>query len=149
MTSWGLSVSGKTVIPRWDRRDNLLIQANYGKGYGHYINDLNSIGQADAIFDPETGELEVLSVVAMYIALQKWWSTSMRSNFSYGYVDVDNVDSQGPDAYHQTNRYSAEFIWPPTAGVDMGVELLYGKRMNKDGLNVTAKQLQNSALYHF
>jgi hypothetical protein len=40
-------------------------------------------------------------------------------------------------------------IWSPTARVDLGVELLYGKRENKDAQKASAKQMQLSAKYRF
>jgi hypothetical protein len=148
-TGWGLNISGKTALSRWDDRDNLMFQLNYGKGYGRYVNDLKSIGQADAIFDQTTGKLKALSVFSMYFALQKWWTPSIRSNFTLGFVSLDNISIQGPSEYHRTARYSMDAIWSPTARVDLGVELLYGKRENKDAQKASAKQLQLSAKYRF
>jgi hypothetical protein len=149
VTGWGLSTSGKTAISLWDDRDNFVYQFNYGKGSGRYVNDLKSIGQPDAIFDMATGKLKALSVLSMYIAMQKWWSPSIRSNFGLGFVRLDNIRIQNPDDYHKTSRFSVDAIWSPTARIDLGVELLYGKRENKDTQKASAKQVQLSARYRF
>ncbi len=148
-TGWGLTASGKAQVRWWDKRDNIILQVNYGEGYGHYINDLRKIGQPDAIFNPTTGELEVLPVFAYYIAFQKWWSNSMRSNFNYGYVDIKNLSFQPTDAYDKTRRLSGSFIWSPTARVDLGTELLYGERQNKNKDKANATQLQLSGTYRY
>ncbi len=53
VTGWGLSFSGKTATQFWNDTgsDNFLFQLNAGKGIGRYINDLNTLGGQDAIFD--------------------------------------------------------------------------------------------------
>jgi len=145
---WGLTISGKTAVTRWDPRDNLMFQLNYGKGYGRYVNDLGTLEQGDAVFD-DSGQLFALPVVAGYIALQKWWNDTMRSNFVASYVNVNTYDFQPGDAYHFTDRVSGNLIWSPVARVDIGGELIWGKRQNKDKAKGTATQLQLSTKYRF
>ncbi len=48
-TGWALTVSGMTNIGRWDERDNLQLQLNYGEGFSHYVNDLGSVGQVSLL----------------------------------------------------------------------------------------------------
>jgi len=149
-TGWALSVSGMAGVTRWDERDNLQIQLSYGEGFSHYVNDLGSIGEPDAIFDQTTGQLNAIPVFAMYIAFQKWWSPNIRSNFNYGYVDVDNKGIAAPaDAYKNTSRLIGNVIWSPIARIDLGAEVLFGSRTNEDGENASAKQIQLSAKYRY
>ena len=149
-SGWALTVSGMTGIKRWDKRDNFQIQLTYGEGYSHYVNDLGSIGAADAIFNPDTGQLNAVPVFAMYASFQKWWSSNMRSSFIYGYVNVDNIYSTGvPDGYNNTSRFSANFIWSPIARIDLGAEFLMGSRSNQNGDTGKAKQVQLSAKYRY
>jgi len=145
---WGMSISGKTAVTRWDLRDNLMFQLNYGKGYGRYVNDLGTLQEGDAVFN-DSGKLFALPVVAGYLALQKWWNDAMRSNFIASYVNVNTYGFQPGDAYHFTDRVSGNLIWSPVARVDIGGELIWGKRQNKDKANGTATQLQLSAKYRF
>jgi len=146
---WGVSVSGRTAIKWWDTRDSLQFQINYGSGYGRYVNDLANLNNSDAIFDPETGTLHALTVSAFYVAIQKWWAKSLRSNFNVSHVTVDNFDFQPADAYRETVRFSGNIIWSPTARVDVGGELLYGKRQNRDRQSANSLQLQMSATYRY
>ncbi len=151
-TGWAVSFSGKTAINFWDdARDNLLFQFNYGEGYSHYVNDLNSIGEPDAVFDTSNGseKLKTLPVFAYYAAMQKWWSDDLRSNFNYSVVDVDNESFQLDDAYRKTRRASANIIWSPTPRVDFGAEFLYGYRQNKNKESSNAAQLQVSGTYRY
>ena len=58
----------------------------------------------------------------------------MRSSFIYGYVNVNNRYSiDAPDAYKNTSRFSANFIWSPIARIDLGAEFLMGSRTNQNG----------------
>ncbi len=150
VTGWGLSLSGKTSTQFWnaDDRDNFMFQINYGEGIGRYINDLNTIGGEDAIFD-STGNLETLPVFAGYVAYQHWWRESARSTLNLSWVNVDNLSFEDDNAYHKTFRGALNYIWSPTPRIDLGVELIYGERENKNGEDATATQLQLSTKYRF
>jgi hypothetical protein len=126
-----------------------MFQLNYGDGYGRYVNDLETVGGQDAVFDPLTGEMETLKVLASYAAFQKWWKDGLRSTFIASFVNVNNLNFQGGDAYHKTQRLSGNLIWSPTPRIDIGGEFLLGKRHDKDGATGDASQLQLSAKYRF
>jgi len=145
---WGLSLSGKTAFPRWDPRDNVLFQVNYGKGYGSYLTDLSTVGGGDAVFD-QNGKLFALPVLAGYVAFQKWWNDGLRSTFIGSIVDVDTYSFQPDDAYSSTQRVSGNLIWSPVARVDLGGEAIWGRRKDKDGGSGTAFQIQLSGKYRF
>jgi hypothetical protein len=147
---WGASLSGRYITPQLDERDNLLFQLNYGNGIGRYVNDLSSIGDFDGIFDPATGDLELFHVLAGYVSWQHWWGVpQLRSNFTFGAVDINNPDFLMGDAYLQTLRYSTNLIWSPIPRIDIGGEYLWGSRENEDGENGDATQLQFAVKYRF
>lgn len=145
---WGLSVSG-----HWDidgaARDKVMFQVSGGSGIGHYINDLRTVGDFDAIFDPATDELELIDVIAAYVSGQHWWSETMRSNLTLGYVALDNPSFVDPGAYKRTLRASVNLLWMPTSRVDIGSEVLWGMRENEDGSDGDATQAQLAVKYRF
>jgi len=146
---WGLSVSGRVGLGMSDERDNILFQLNYGDGLGRYINDLQELGGQDAHFNPLTGELETLNVFSGYVAYQHWWQESLRSTLTFSWVDVENLDFQDDSAYARTDRAIVNLLWSPVSRVDVGGELLWGRRENLDGTNGTARQIQIGAKYRF
>ena len=150
VTGWGLSLSGKTNTHFWnaDGLDNIMFQVNIGEGIGRYVNDLNTVGGEDAIFD-STGNLEALPVFAGYVAYQHWWRESARSTINLSWVDVDNLSFEDDFAYHKTFRGALNYIWSPTPRIDLGMELIHGSRENKNGEDATATQLQLSTKYRF
>jgi len=148
-SGWGISMSGRRFI-NWlgDPRDNLMLQINYGKGYGRYVNDLGTIGGQDAIFD-DTGNLKSLTVFATYLAMQKWWKYNLRSTFTAGIVEIDNYDFQSDESYKRTWRTGGNLIWSPTGNIDIGSELLWGERTDKNDASGSATQIQAMARFSF
>jgi len=146
---WGASVSGRVGFELWDEKDNILFQFNYGDGIGRYVNDLQEVGGQDAVFNPQTGDLETLEVFSGYIAYQHWWQEQLRSTVTYSWVGVDNLDFQIDSAYASTDRAIINLLWSPVARVDVGGEFLWGRRENKDGNSATARQIQVGAKYRF
>ena len=157
-TGWGITTGGRYQTT-WGRgQDFFLWQLTYGKGIGHYINDLSTIGGGDAVFDPE-GRLRALPVLAGYVSYQHIWPMTwkfienwpgvMRTNVNFSWVDINNFDFQDGRDYGRTFRASANLIYSPTTNVTMGLEFLWGQRINKNKSKGTATQLQFSARYNF
>lgn len=148
--AWGLSVSGRYSMPYWDDRDSLLFQLNGGDGIGRYVNDLSSVGNFDGIFDRRNGNLELFDIYSGYVSFQHWWGRNqLRSNFTLGFVDVNNPGFVDPNAYKSTIRASSNLFWSPTPRIDIGGEYLWGKRENENGNNADATQLQLAVRYRF
>ena len=153
---WGLTFSGNAAVKKWDRRDNFKFQLNFGDGLGRYINDLGTLGGFDAAFDMESGDLETLGVFGVYGAFQKWWKRNplglfkaVRSTFVYGYVQVQDLDFLPDNFYRSTQRFSANWLWSPISQIDLGVELLYGVRKNRDRQDASARQFQFVSTFRF
>jgi hypothetical protein len=134
----------------------VIFQVNGGVGIARYINDLNSLGGQDAVFDTTTGQLRALPALGWYAAYEHTWRVwpaleemRLRSTVLWSFVGVDNLDYQPPDAYKKTNRLALNVIFSPSARVDVGVEYLYGTRTNKDGNTGRANQIQLVALIRF
>ena len=125
-----------------------MLQVSFGKGYGRYVNDLGTIGGQDAVFDPQ-GSLKALPVLSAYLSFQKWWRDGLRSTLTASYVGIDNYDFQPADAYRETWRVGGNLIWSPVPRVNVGGELLWGRRTDKDGMTGSAAQFQASVRYIF
>jgi hypothetical protein len=149
--AWGVSLSGRRATPKFDERDSLVFQLNAGNGIGRYVNDLSSIGSYDGVFNPDNGDLQLFDVLAGYVSWQHWWGgpASLRSNYTFGFVDVDNPGFVEGDAYKRTIRLSTNLLWTPTPRIDVGAEYLWGRRENEDGENGDASQIQMMARYRF
>jgi hypothetical protein len=146
---WGLSTSGAFKAGWLDSRDNIKFQFIFGDGIGRYVNDPSSIGGQDGVFKPDGSDIKTLPIIAGFAAYQHWWSDSLRSNFIFSGVEVDNHDFQPDDAYKRTIRASTNLFWSPTSRVDLGAEFIWGERTNNDGESGDASQIQIATKYRF
>jgi DcaP outer membrane protein len=154
--AWGASLSGVVPFHVLKLTDRFIFQLNVGEGSARYINDLNSLGGQDAIFNPLTGELTPLKATGWYVDYEHQWKEweltrvmKLRSSFIWSFVQVDNLDFQLPAAYRKTNRYSVNLVISPTPRIDCGIEYIYGTRENFDGLTGNANQLQLVGIFRF
>jgi hypothetical protein len=61
------------------------------------------------------------------------WNDVLRSTASFGYVNLDNTDEQGPDAYHRTYYSSLNVVWQLRKRLSIGFEGLYGRKEAQSG----------------
>lgn len=154
--AWGGSLSGVVPVQTDRLADRVIFQVNFGQGNARYINDLNSLGGQDGVFNPATGELKALSTAGWFVNYEHQWVRNrtmqdmrLRSSFIWGFVIVENLDFQPPDAYHRTSRYSLNLIYNPIARIDAGIEFIHGMRKNKNGESGSADQIQVVSSYRF
>ena len=145
---FGINVGGTLAIPAWNANDNLKFQLVAGRGIGRYVNDTNSVGGQDAVFAPDN-DLEALPIRSGFVAYQHWWSPGLRSTLLFSLVNVKTFGYQPASAYSKTERASINLIWSPISRIDVGTELIWGRRTNKDDRTGTATQFQLQAKYCF
>ena len=109
-------------MPRWDRDDRIKFATNNGWGIGKYITDLGTLGGQDAIYDPAAGTLRALPVSSAYVGYERKWRPAFVSAFTYGIVNVANLDIQPDDALKRTQRTSFNVTWSPVPQADITVE---------------------------
>ncbi len=144
----GTTSAGRLPAP-WRPRDFITFATALGKGIGRYITDLGSEGGQDAVYDATTNSLRALTAFSWYAGYEHWWTGTLRSTVTYGFVNVTNLDAQASDALHQTHRGSLNIAWSPLARVDLVTEFLTGRRVNKDGGEGQAGQVQFGWTFRF
>jgi hypothetical protein len=128
------------------KRDSAQLQLTYGEGIFRYLNDdfINN----DAAFNSQN-ELKALPVYAVTVGYTHHWNDVFRSTASYGFVNIDNESSQGPDAYHQTHYGSLNLIWQLRKHLSVGLEGLYGKKEDQSGATGDVWRIQMGLVYSF
>jgi hypothetical protein len=145
---YGGNVSG-VIVPSWDADDRLKFAANAGRGIGRYITDLGALGGQDAFYDPTTATLNALPAFSTYIGYERLWKRTFTSTATYGIVRVDNFNGQPGDSMRQTQRGSINLMWTPISELEVVLEFLAGRRLNKDGTTGTSSQIQAGWTYRF
>ena len=139
---WGLTLAGAHAVAS---RDTVLFQANYGEGIGRYLIDLNGQG-SDAALNAQ-GKLQALPAFGGFAAYQHYWNPRWRSTVTYGYVRVQNLATQSPEAFHSSQYAAANLIWKIRDTISVGAEFLYGTHVQNNRADAAATRLQLSIQY--
>ena len=84
-----------------------------------------------------------------YVGYEHAWSPAFTTAVTFGVVDVNNLDIQPEDAFHQTQRASINLMWNPVPFMDLVVEYLAGTRFNKNGQRASSSQIQSGWTLRF
>ena len=124
---WGINLSaGINVF----QRDSMQLQFTYGEGIFRFVND--NFENNDAVIDSD-GDLAPLPYLGLMAGYTHRWNDKWRSTATFGYANLDNEDTQSPDAYHETYYGSLNLIWQLRKRLSVGIEGLYGKKETNDG----------------
>lgn len=138
---WGVNLSAVFDV---SERDSIQAQLTYGEGLFRYFND--DFVNNDAAFD-SSGNLTPIPAFGAVVGYTHKWSDTVRSTASYGYVQLDNELSQGPNAYHVTHYGSLNTVWKMRERLSIGVEALYGKKEVQSGAEGDAFRIQFAVMY--
>ena len=139
---WGFNVGAGFDITKNDSLQALVV---YGEGIGALGND-SGFDNTDAAFNDD-GDLEALPYFSAMLGFTHRWSDVWRSTVSYGYVNVDNEDTQSGKAYHETHYASGNLIWQMYKRLSVGLEGLYGLRKTNDGSDGDVFRVHVGLLY--
>jgi len=145
---FGGNVSG-VLVPNWAEGDRVKFSANAAKGIRRYITDLGALGGQDAFYDPTTATLTALPAFSSYVGYEHLWNPKITSTFTYGLVKVDALTAQPGDSLRRTDRGSVNVMWVPISQLELVLEFLAGRRVNKDGTSATSSQIQAGWTYRF
>lgn len=145
---FGVNVSG-VLVPRWDPDDRVKFATNNGWGIGRYVTDLGTLGGHDAIYDPLSDSLRALPVYSAYVGYERLWKPTFTSALTYGLVRVSNLDIQPGEALRETQRATLNLTWAPIPQLELVLEFLGGRRVNKDGRKGASSQLQAGWTFRF
>jgi hypothetical protein len=141
-TGWGINSSFRLNTYG---KSGILGSAVFGNGLGRYIESLN--GQnADAVFHGNA--LKALPARAAVIAYEQHWSRHWQSNFTYAYAGLTSDASQPASTIRRTQDVRGNLIWSPYRMLDLGGELLWGRRDNRTGDNGDALRFQFSMIFN-
>jgi len=131
---WGVAFSGS--VDTWGN-DNFIWGLEYGDALGAYIQDTSGLGLDAAPVSATNTTLRAISAFGAWGAYQHWWSKSLRSSATYGFVRLNSdfdlcPDPAGTGTYKQTQYASMNLVWSPWPPFDVGLEYMFGHRMVTD-----------------
>jgi hypothetical protein len=125
-TGWGLQVSGavNTVAA-----DQFILSFATGDGAGRYLLGVDPV--SGGFVDPE-GQLKTRPVYGGYAAYRRFWNRELRSNLMVGVANADSADVQSAGVFRRSYFAGGNFFVPIQEYISLGVEYVYGRRLNKD-----------------
>jgi hypothetical protein len=143
ISGYGVSVSGKHML---GSKDDFRWMATYGEAIGRYVG-LNTAN--DAVLD-RNGNLEAIGTSSAFASFRHFWSEKWRSNFTLGYLSVDNDTSlTGGGVTKNASSMHVNLIYNPLPKLDFGIELMYADRELEDGRDGDLTRMMFSAKYGF
>jgi len=153
-SEWGWGLMAGAAINTIGK-DKLLLQVAHGRAIASYVNDGGMDLAPTASFDPvapmPTARLtaETVPITGLVTYYDHWWTNALSSSIGYSFTRVANTNFQTPDTFHRGDYASANLLAYPADKVMLGVELLWGKRTDRDGSAGTNLRFQFSARYTF
>lgn len=126
----------------------ILYQFTYGTSISHFITTFAGTGR-DAIYNPETGDVEPLTSFGGFIAYDYNWLTVLSSNIALGYANLSNKSYQPDYAYSNSMSAAVNTFWQVTEGAKLGLEYIYGHRWNLDEQSAGASRIGVLFYYDF
>lgn len=140
---YGLSLAGKWTLGD----DDLRFMFNYGSALGRYLG-LNSYN--DGYIDLN-GDIETIDQWGALVAYKHHWSPEWRSTFSLSASAADNPSlTEYAAANSLAKSYQslhANLNWLPAPRLQLGGELIYGKKEMEDGREGSLSRLQFAVKY--
>lgn len=127
-------------------KDNIVFQMIIGKGISNYYNDNFGLG-SDVGFGAN-GKLVATPSGSGEAGYQHHWTKTLRSTFSYGYLQLNNTAGDPGTNYHISHYATGNFIVQPSPSLLFGAEYIYGSLERKDGFKWIAPRIQASVTYY-
>ncbi|WP_454828208.1 DcaP family trimeric outer membrane transporter [Pseudoxanthomonas wuyuanensis] len=142
-TGFGLSVSGKWNL---GASDDIRYMITGGTGIGRYVGlALNN----DAVLDAN-GDLENIDLLAGFVGWRHVFSPKLRTNVFYSRAEYDNeVALTGLGITKGAQSAHVNLIYSPLPKLDLGAELIWGKRELENGDSGELNRLQTHVKYTF
>jgi hypothetical protein len=125
-------------------KDTIDGQVTYGEGIATYSNDCCFDLGPNANLRAQT--LPLFNWMAYY---NHWWTEKWSSAIGYSQNQQNNSAGQFDDEQHQGSYASVNLLYYPMQNLMVGVEGLWGERVNKDGAKGTDQRIQFSSRIKF
>lgn len=153
---YGVSISGNVNV--W-KGGHLFYQFVGGEGVGNYINDLSAFNY-DLIPIPDGDRFIKMTTMKMlggYLGLQHNWTASLSSNIVYGLTKMYSPEVKPnrltgisyENFYNYANYFAANILWKFIPYGQLGIEYLFGQKVNLNKEKGFNHRINISIRYNF
>lgn len=142
VAGWGVKMSGSASLSPFI---TAYYQAAYGKGITSYFQDLYD-GGLDMVPDG-TGRLQAVKAWGGYLGLQYNISPKVYATTTYSHLRnyarrYDDGSTPWTSQYKYAQYALANVIWQITPQISTGLEYIYGRRVDMDGISRHDNRIQ-------
>ena len=141
----GYAVSFAGKIPVGNNGDDIRLMLNQGNALGRYM-ALN--GFRSGVINAD-GSIDLIDEWGVFAAYRHPWNSQWRSSLVLSTAQADNPTAAGTSAAKQYDSVHTNLIFSPTSGLDVGAELMYGRKELESGDSGSLTRLQLTAIYKF
>lgn len=146
---WGVSAGGKIFLNEGKSSD-FRGMITYGHNISRYVG-LNFA--PDAVYNPVSGDLETVNVIAALGALRLGIAPNVRVNLIGSYQSVDYAGHLPLASITGFNKQAwsgaANIFYSPVKNIDVGIEYRHAERSVVGGANGTLDRIEFAAKYGF
>jgi hypothetical protein len=152
----GVSLSGGVDV--W-KHGRAYYQVIAGKGIGNYINDLSAFNYdlIPVLDNHGHATMTTLEMYGGYLGLQHYWTSKLSSNAVYGttYMKPPTLPSRPREEfiygnlYHSAHYFAANLLWDFIPFGRVGIEYLFGQKVNLKRESGTDHRINLSVKYNF
>jgi hypothetical protein len=142
---WGGGINISTVFhpPFFGSRDQIKLQLAYGEAIGFYMND----GGIDLA--PESGNAQQVELLGFLAYWDHYWNDKWSTSAGWSIMQMDTTDQQLDDEFKEGQYANLNLLYAPVDPFLTGVELVWGRREDKNGETNDDSRVQFSMKYKF
>jgi len=140
---WMAQIGGQINVPVANGNDNFKWSAAYSDGGTRYMLHgalLTLVQNTMFIFDERNANADLLKMWSVHGAYQHFWSNNLRSSIIAGTTRITNIGAT-PAATDRSVTVQGNLIWSPVPRVDIGAEVLWGRRHQVNGTTHSATRV--------
>lgn len=144
-TGWAVQLSGVQEI---GRMVNIFYQGAYGRGYGHYVNDLSE-GSFDLVYDHTAGKMTAPKLCNFEVGARVDFTPNCFMSAAYSQARTFGLGYLGGDTFRYSQYLSVSGFYDIIEDLRIGVEYLHGNRKNYNHESGKANRIMAMLQYSF
>ncbi|UYW00833.1 porin [Flavobacterium agricola] len=146
-TSFGMQLSTNVELTSFME---FYGQITYGKGIAQYINDLSGRGLSLIQNPSKPGKMQAQEALGWFAQIQFNLSKDVYATAGYSQAEVFPDQLTVPDSNYRYGQYIVgNVFYNLTTDFKVGVEYLWGDRVNIDGASASANRVQTLIQFNF
>ncbi|MFN3192806.1 MAG: DcaP family trimeric outer membrane transporter [Aureliella sp.] len=133
---WVIGLSGRVSLANGD---SFVARVLGGDGADALVN-----------FEPTINPISSIDTLGGYFfdtGYKHYWNEKLRSNIAFRLAGLETAPDRPDDSLRRNQYFATNLIWQPVKNVDIGIEYLFGERINRIFESGSANRMQFSIIW--